>query len=139
MALSFQLFADSALTEPLTSLVATHLVGSGAAVDQRVFFGSAESGVKLVAASDPGVDDILLSVADANPGDGHEPSAVRLATTQGGLDSATPGAALNLGAEVLSGAANAVEVWIRRIDETGTVGISSELSAQTQTVEEQPQ
>lgn len=139
MALSFQLFADAQLTNPLTSLTATHLVGSGSAVDQRVFFGSAESNVKVQVASDPGVADILLSIADADPGAGHEPSAVRLATTQAGLDSATPGQALNLGPEVLSGEANAVEVWIRRIDETGEVGLSSELSLETQTLEEMPQ
>lgn len=43
----------------------------------------------------------------------HPITEVKLATTEAGLDSATGGAALNIGTTILSGATNAVEVWVR--------------------------
>jgi len=43
----------------------------------------------------------------------HQPTEIKLATTAAGLDSATGGAALNLGTTILAGVGNAVEVNIR--------------------------
>lgn len=60
----------------------------------------------------------------------HEPEEIKLATTLGGLDSATAGASLAIGTQVLSGVGNAVAIYIRENDATGTVddGLPVELT-----------
>lgn len=63
---------------------------------------------------------------------------VRLATTQGGLASATWGAALNLGTSILSGAGNAATVWIEVRDSTHYVQ-NTDLVLGTNTVRESAQ
>lgn len=55
----------------------------------------------------------------------HEPSEIKLALTELGLDTATAGAALVLGTEVLSGSANAPEVWMRVTNTVTTVSSNS--------------
>ena len=72
-----------------------------------------------------------MSVKDLTPGSGHEITEVRLATTLVGLDTATPGAALNLGVEVLGGVGNAAPVYIRTEDATGVVATVIELYLET--------
>lgn len=52
-------------------------------------------------------------------------SEIKLATTQAGLDTATAGAALSLGTELLSGSANAVEIWMRVNNTITTVSSNS--------------
>jgi hypothetical protein len=52
----------------------------------------------------------------------HETTEIKLALTQGALAAATPGAALNLGATILGGVANAVEFWLRKTNAVTTVG-----------------
>ena len=138
MAISFRFYADPDLTEPVDRLTSVHLVEGSDPVDQRVYFGSLTPARKVQDASEPGVAEVAISVVDAAPGEGHEPSAVRLATTQAGLDVATPGAPLALGSEVLSGAAAAIEIWVRTVDETGVVAASEELSLTTQSLVELP-
>lgn len=51
----------------------------------------------------------------------HQPTEIKLATTAAGLASATAGAALNLGATITGGVANAVEVNIRVTNAVTTV------------------
>lgn len=51
----------------------------------------------------------------------HEPTEIILALTEGGLDTNTPGAALSLGTDILSGTANALEIWIRRVNAVQTI------------------
>lgn len=51
----------------------------------------------------------------------HQPTEIKLASTAAGLDSASAGAALDLGTTILSGAANAVEVNIRVTNAVTTV------------------
>lgn len=51
----------------------------------------------------------------------HETTEIKLATTSGGLDSATAGAALSLGTSVAGGTANHVEVHIRITNAVTTV------------------
>lgn len=63
---------------------------------------------------------------------------VRLATTQGGLASATWGASLNVGTSVLSGAGNAAVVWIEVRDSTHYVQ-NTDLQLATNTVRETAQ
>jgi hypothetical protein len=66
----------------------------------------------------------------------HEATEAKLATTQSGLTAATPGAALTLGTQILSGSANAADVWVRLDDATATVGTETELTLTTNSVVE---
>ena len=52
----------------------------------------------------------------------HPTTEVKLALTSGGLAGATPGGALNLGTEILSGTANAIEFHMRITNTVTTVG-----------------
>lgn len=51
----------------------------------------------------------------------HPTTEIKLALTEAGLNSAVAGAALNLGTQILSGAANAVPVWFRFTNTVTTV------------------
>jgi hypothetical protein len=64
----------------------------------------------------------------------HEAAEAKLATTQSGLAAATPGAALTLSTQILSGSANAADVWLRLDDATATVGTETELTLTTNSV-----
>jgi hypothetical protein len=93
---------------------------------------------KFEAVSDPGIDDILLSVADSNAGSGQPVAAIKLSFTQAGLASAVAGAAINLGTQILSGTANKIEMWMEVNDQTSTVGNYTDLSLQMSTIQESP-
>ena len=136
MAVSFDFFSDANLTTVLTELASTHLVGSAATVDQKVYFGSAQASRKAEADSSPGVDQITISIVDADNLTGQPATAVKLATTQAGLDSAVAGASLDIGTQVLSGSVNAIEVWVRTDETTDVVGNYTDLSLQTNTLRE---
>jgi len=110
--MTFAWYSDAGLTAPLTR---ADFVRSSTAtpVNRLVYFGSPATGKKLQKVSAPGVDQLQVSVADSAVGSGVEAANVKLALTFAGLDSATGGAALNIGATILSGAANAVAVFVR--------------------------
>lgn len=138
MAFSLKIYTDSGLTTELVgNIIATQNAdGSTPPVQTQLFLGSVTAGMKFQADSDPGVDDIVVSIADAAPGNGHEPAEIKLATTSGGLAGATAGAALNLGVQLLSEVPNATEFWVEVDDATGTVGNSTELSLLTNLIVE---
>lgn len=138
MALTFKLYNDSALTSVFTgTLQTTHNVtGSTGRVDSVLYLGSTAAGKTLQADSNPGVDQIVLSVADSAPASGHEVGEVKLALSQAGLNSATGGAALNLGLSITSGTANKLPIWIGVEAAYLTVGVSTELSVSTNTLRE---
>ena len=94
----------------------------------QCWFGSTTSGVKLQAASNPGTDHLFLSVLDSATGTGHATTAIKLATTSGGLATATAGVALDLDTAIYGGAALAEEIWIEVTDAVGQVAKSTELS-----------
>jgi hypothetical protein len=127
MTTTFGFFSDSALTVPITTLAAVMQIG-GTPVDKVVYFGSATASRVAKASSNPGVDQIAVSIVDATLGGGHPATEIKLATTNGGLAGATGGAALNLGVQVASGSANAVPLHIRWTDSVGTVETATELS-----------
>lgn len=83
---------------------------------------------KKQAASNPGVDNIVLSVVDAAPTTGHEATEVILATTAAALGTNTPGASLSLGTQLLSGVSNRQEIHIRVVNAVTTISESTELS-----------
>jgi len=139
MALTFKLYTDSALTTELTgNLIASQNADSSTPpIEFQLFIGSVTgTPSKLEADSDPGVDQITVSVVDANIGAGHEAPEVKLATTQGGLAAATGGASLDLGVIVNSGSGNGAEFWVQVDDVTGVLGTSTELSVDTNAVRE---
>lgn len=135
---TFKFYNDSALTSEITGFVTATLNvdGSTGTFTKQVFLGSTASGKTLQAESNPGVDNISISVVDAAPGTGHPASDVKLATTSGGIAGATPGAALTVGTSVLSGVGNKFEFWIGITDSTGVVGTSTELSLTTNLLRE---
>jgi hypothetical protein len=112
MTVTLAFFADAGLTQPLARLdVIQADDNSLPAVDRVIYLGSNASGKKFNAASDPGVDAIVVALEDT--GTGLLPNVVRLAASAGDLATATPGAALTLAPEILSGPANSVPVHVR--------------------------
>ena len=140
MATTYAFFHDSALTSavnsgnPITALQDT--INSLAPVDVQIWFGSATASRKARASSNPGVDQIAVTIADSATGSGEPASAVKLATSQGGLDSATAGASLNIGTQVLSGSGNAMSFWVRIDDATLATGAYTDLSLSASIVED---
>ena len=127
---TLNLYDDSALTTLATEPLAftQDVLGTITPHQRRFYLGQPTTGYRFRAHSDPGVDSIELSIVDAVPASGQPASAIKLATTQGGLASATGGAALDLGASILSGSANAVQIWVQFDDSTATVATDTNIS-----------
>ncbi|WP_430010333.1 hypothetical protein [Methylophaga lonarensis] len=134
MSTSLKFYADAGLTQELGQLVINQLAnGSTPDVDNVVYLGSTVTGSVFEAQSDPGVDDIVVSIVDDDPGNGVEVSDIRLALTQAGLNTATPGEPLVLGPEINAGAGNAIPVYVRSA--TPAIAASStEISLETNDV-----
>jgi hypothetical protein len=130
MAQTFKWYLNSSLTTELTTLSqAFGSDGSDGAIDKLVYLGSTTSLKKILAASDPGVDAIPISIADDDgSGTGQAATSVKLALTQGDLDTAVGGAAIDGPAQILSGVAQALPVWIRRDPSNLTVGTYDDLT-----------
>lgn len=135
---TFKFYTNSSLTTELTGNLSfvQNVDGSTGRQDIQLWLGSVASSKTLQADSNPGTDQIAISVVDAAAGSGHPASEVKLATTQGGLTGATGGASLNLGTSITSGVGNAVTFWVGVQDSTGVVGTSTELSIQTNLLRE---
>lgn len=125
-------FDDSGLSVPSAGITAVQATdGASAAVDRQVWIGVTDTGRAWYAASDPGVDDITVSIVDAESGASLLPSSLRMALDSGDLGAATPGAALDIGTAVQPGSVNAVPFWIR-IDTTAfAAGVYDNLSLTT--------
>jgi len=140
MAITFGFFHDALLTQPVaggTPIAATQAADNSiAAVDKPLWFGSPTPSKKAQVSSSPGVAQIAVSIADSAGGSGLATTAIKLATTQGGLAGATAGAALNIGATVTSGTANAVALWARIDAPAIAAGVYTDLSLTTQTLVE---
>lgn len=137
MSISLNIYSDAALANVMSKLAVNQKQdGSTGPVDTVIYIGSEATSKKFQASSNPGTDPITLSIDDSDPGNGHEVTEVKLALTSAGLDTAVAGDPLDLGTEILSGAANALPVYVRVEDATGVVGISTELSLSTNQIEE---
>ena len=137
MALVFNFYSDAALTTPVPpSLSFFQDAAAPAAEDKIIYFGSTNAAKIIKAASDPGVAQIVLSVADAGVGSGSPAADVKLALSAGGLATATGGAALNLGTQVAGGVANAVAIHLRVLDSTGVSAVNTDLSLTTNNLRE---
>ena len=143
MAITFQFYHDSALTQAITSgnpITATQdTTNTLGPVDKQVWFGSTSVSVKARATSSPSVDQITVTPTDSASGSGEPNTAIKLATAQAGLTAATAGAALSIGTQVLSGSANAMTFWLRIDDATLTAGSYTDLSLLTNSINEDPQ
>lgn len=135
MTISLKFYADAGLTSELTGLSFTRADDGSSAADSRVvYLGSTASG-KTFTAQD-GTSPVKVQIVDSNTGAGVPASAVKLALSSGGLDSATGGAELSVAASVQSGTANAKAIHIRV--ETGALAIGnySDLSLTTNALAE---
>jgi hypothetical protein len=112
--MSLRFFADPGMTLPLAGLYCAQAAdGSAAAVDRVIYLGATDIARRYRAATNPGVDPIEIVLVDASGGAGVAITDVALATSQAGLATATPGAALAIGTEILSGHGNAVAIYVR--------------------------
>jgi hypothetical protein len=138
MSNSLAFFSDSGLTTPMTQLFAVQTNdGAAAAVDAVAYLGSPASGTTFSAASDPGVDPILVSIANSLTGLQIPANSLRLATSNGGLAGATPGAALNVGTVINAGSGGAVAVHVRVDIAATAAGLYENLTLTTvSTIEE---
>ncbi|MET0047468.1 MAG: hypothetical protein ABW066_06775 [Sedimenticola sp.] len=124
MSASQGFYTDAALTSVLSANLQAEQQSDGSSGMQkfRLYIGNPDSGLKIETTTNPGVDQVSLTVEDVLPASGHEATEVVLALSELGLASATPGAALDLGTVINGGVGNAVEVWIGVTDATGTIG-----------------
>lgn len=131
---SCDFYHDSALTQQITTLNPAAALQNTAdtlpAVDVQIWLGSTDTGWRFQADSNPGTDPIMVSIIDSASGSGEPTTAVKLATSQGSLAAATPGAALSLGTQVDAGVGNAISFWARIDDATLTAGAYTDLKLQ---------
>lgn len=129
MALIDHVYLDAGLTTQFDD--ATHTLGAsainGGTGDGVFWVGIPATDTKIQAASDPGIDQIVVSVVDGDDQTGVDATDVKLALSSAGLTGATGGAALNLGATILGGSANAVPVYYRWANDTGA-GVYTDIS-----------
>lgn len=129
--MTYDFYQDDSLAIPLEDFAGWIEAddGSTSPQDKRIKLGSPAAGRIAKTQTNPGVNHILVSLSDANAGTGEPVSAFRLAMSQAGLASATPGAPLDLGVtQIQSGVANAVAFWIRVDDQTGVAGDYADVS-----------
>lgn len=138
MANSFSFFDDPVLTAPAANplVISQNRDGSTGDVDGVMYYGSTASGTTAQADSDPGVDQIIVSILDS-AGGGPDVTDVKLASSNANLDAATAGDPLNLGLTVSSGVGNQVAVHYRiKTPTVGTAGTYNELSLETNATRE---
>lgn len=139
MTISLKWYTDAALQTPVPGnlLNVLHSLATSEPSIHTVYLGSAESGRVFRSASDPGNEPITVLVEDATPGEFHVPDDVKLALSEEDLDTAVAGEPLVLGPELLSGAENAIEVWmaITRGD-VNQVSTRQDLTVRTNEVQE---
>lgn len=86
---------------------------NGESGDGVFYVGVPSATRKIEASSDPGIDPLVVSIADASPASGVESTDIKLALSSAGLGSATAGTSLSIGSVISGGAGNAVAVHYR--------------------------
>lgn len=132
MSLTYAFWADAGMTVP--NAAGATLTAGGSPTDRIVYFGSPVAGKTLRAASAPGTDPVQITIADAAGGTGIAASALKLALSAAGLNTAVAGAALSIGTTVNSG--SAVAIYVRTTQGSLGVGLYEDLSLTTNTVVE---
>ncbi len=125
---SFMFHTDVGLTTPLAGTLdfAQSVDGSTGAQVATLYFGSTAAGKTLRAASNPGVDTLVLAVVDGSTG-GSPATDVTL-SLEPTFAGRTAGASLSLGVQINSGVSAAVPIYVRVQDSTGTIGVNTDLS-----------
>jgi len=140
MTITLKFYADAALTTELNSSnplsFAFAADGSTGSVDKTVYLGSTATGKTFQDSTSPGTAQIAVSIADALPAAGQAATSIKLATSSGGLATATAGASLNVGTSISSGVGNAVPIYIRATPSSLTTGTYLDLSLTTQSLQE---
>jgi hypothetical protein len=134
--MAWKLYTDSACTTLFSgTLELVHLTDlSDNPQDNTLWYGEVEEDtgdngtIKQQAYSNPGTDDIVVSVVDAAVGSGHEADEITLSVDAAGLDTNTAGASLSLGVQLLSGVSNAQPIHVRVENAVTGVGDSTELT-----------
>lgn len=126
-------YSDTNLTTLLTSPMefSQNIDGTSGDLDAVFYFGDPSSSVSIYAASNPGVDQITVSIADTTNSAGNGPQVldVKLALTSGGLATAIAGASLDVGTSIAGGIAGKKSIHIRMHTPTTSVaGTFTELS-----------
>ena len=139
----FAFYTDAALTEPIAAnLIFEEPVDHSATPPDIIIYYGAPSSTpetKAQASSDPGVDQIAVSITDSAPASDHDADEITLSADGTDWGTRTPGDPLNLGVEILSTAANAKPIYVRSRDATATQGTSTELGLTTNNVNEYDQ
>ena len=140
MALTFALYTDAGLTAALTTDLIHAKAASVASEDKdfRLYLGSTDTSVKLTRATSPGVNEIQVVPTDSDTGTDPATTAIKLALSSVALDSATPGASLDLGTEIAGGTSTAVEFWVRVTNELAGVDSDATLGIEITDVSEVP-
>lgn len=136
MSLSLGFFRDSTLTQAVGSSLPIDREIGGAPVDVVLYLGSPIAARRFIPDSDAVIS---IAVADTDPANGWAATDIRLATTQAGLDTATDGAPLALGDELLSSPANAQAFWLRFSGDSATPKTAADISLITNTLREYAQ
>ncbi|MDR2221029.1 MAG: hypothetical protein LBE24_10710 [Methylobacillus sp.] len=126
---TFNFYIDASLTNELTTLEQAFAEdGSTGAVDRIIYLGSTEQDKVIFDAVNPGTASMQVSVTDTDGVNGQLAADVKLSLSQSALDTATGGAALNIGVQLLSGILQALPIWIRITPSNLAVGNYSDLA-----------
>lgn len=138
MATTYGFYADFGMTQPLSSLNFSRASDGSSAPEDKVFYiGTKSDNKDLYAASNPGVDSILLSIVDADGSAGLTPAMCKLAIMQEELDNAIAGAPCDLGTMGTPNGAGAYacwEIWVRITTPLLAEGSYTDLTFQTNDV-----
>lgn len=108
------IYTDATLTTLYDTDTPLELAAAdGQYADGVIYVGVPDANRKLQDADNPNTSQIQVSVTDSDGATAPDDLDIKLALTNGGLASASGGASLNLGLEILGGAGNAVAVHIR--------------------------
>lgn len=140
MATTIKIYHDAAATSPVTGAAPiAHTPDAGAAATAiQLWAGSTDATIKHRRKTLPGVNQLQVSVADADSGAGLPVTDVKLSLTEAGLAGAVAGAALDLGVEILGGVANLVTFWVQVTDSVGNVASCNDLSLKILNAEDVP-
>lgn len=138
MPISLQFYLDANLTTPMTSALQFEQAtdGSTGAQTRIVYLGSTANNRMFESEMNPGVDSIILSVVDNQPGVGQEAQNVKLALNPNDLINTAAGAPLALPATILSGVINAIPIYIQVENTQGVVSVDTSLSLVTSSIME---
>jgi len=122
---TFKLYSDAALTSEITLLTFTTIPAVTVNQDKSFFIGSTAVSKKLVNVNDL-ANQIVITFEDTNIGNGVAATDFVLANSQLGLDGSLV-QSLNIGTELLSGVANAIEIFVRFTPPFAFEGIDTDL------------